>query len=297
MSETQRAPVIVVGTTLNPASDAVVRAAGSVARAVGGRLRAVHVLHPAELPENLRQAAPSVALPSVGEQQAGAGERLAEQLRRCGVEADDTTVAAGPAHRELGDLAEETGADLLVVGATEVPGVAQGLLGSTAARVVRRGVAPVLVVRGEPSVPPPRALVTTDLSPPSLAAVRRGLGWLDRLGAAAVELLFVVSPFQAAVGEREVDYDTAVAAARQELERLCRELEGGGARRLKPVVRRGFPVQRILERVAESGADLVVLGSHGRSGYERFLIGSIAEAVLRQAPVSVLVLPARDAGD
>lgn len=293
MSEMKEASVILVGTTLDPADDGVVVAAGRVADVVGGRLVVVHVMHPAELPGKVREAAPSLGLPHEDERELGAEERLREQLERCSVEPAGSRVVVGPAHRQLGDVAEEIGAALVVVGA----GSHEGILGSTAARVVRRGVAPVLVVRGEQAVPPRRALVTTDLSPASLAAVRRGLEWLDRMGDGEVEVLFVVSPFQAEVGEREVDYDSALAAARQELEQVCRELEGGAAGRLSPVVVRGFPVPRILERVEESRADLVVLGSHGRSGYERFLLGSIAEAVLRQAPVSVLVLPARESGD
>ena len=180
----------------------------------------------------------------------------------------------------------------MVVGAREKEGPAARLLGSTADRVVRAGVAPVLVVRGEPRLPP-SALVTVDLSPASLQAFSAGLRWLGRLGATDVTALFVVSPFQARVGETEVDYDTAVAAARDELARLCEQHATALPRPPRPLVLRGVPREHILDQARQLGVDLVVLGSHGRGGYQRFLLGSVSEEVLQRAERSVLVIPAR----
>ena len=53
----------------------------------------------------------------------------------------------------------------------------------------------------------------------------------------------------------------------------------------------GAADREILGRCAEAAPDLVVLGTHGRSGFERFLIGSVAESVMRHAQCSVLILP------
>ena len=53
----------------------------------------------------------------------------------------------------------------------------------------------------------------------------------------------------------------------------------------------GAADREILGRCAEATPDLVVLGTHGRSGFERFLIGSVAESVMRHAPGSVLIIP------
>jgi nucleotide-binding universal stress UspA family protein len=60
-------------------------------------------------------------------------------------------------------------------------------------------------------------------------------------------------------------------------------------------MRRGHPVEEILRAAAEHPTDLVVVGSHGRSGVARLLLGSVAERVAREAPCSVLVTrpPAR----
>ena len=53
----------------------------------------------------------------------------------------------------------------------------------------------------------------------------------------------------------------------------------------------GDPTKTIVEQALTTGADLVVMGTHGRSGFERLLIGSVAEKVLRKAPCPVLLVP------
>lgn len=291
--------VVLVGTALTPASDAVVEAGAELARLLDARLHLAHFLPPAQPVFGLRDQAATPAALSEEDRERDAVERLLEQVQRTGLDAErvaSTTVSSGPAHRLLTQMAESVAATVVVVGAHEEEG-RSGLLGSTADRVVRSAAWPVLVVRPPLEVPPRHALVTVDLSPPSEAAFSAGLDLLARLGARSVEALFLVSPFQGRVGDEKVDYDTSLDAARRELGRMC-EFHGYELlERPRAVVRRGFPRQGILEEAERTGADLVVMGSHGRSGYERFLLGSVTEQVLRRAPVSVLVLAARDPED
>jgi nucleotide-binding universal stress UspA family protein len=56
----------------------------------------------------------------------------------------------------------------------------------------------------------------------------------------------------------------------------------------------GNPHEEILEYVSEHGIDVVVVGSHGRSGIDRLVVGSVAERVVRLSPVPVLTVPAGD---
>jgi nucleotide-binding universal stress UspA family protein len=57
------------------------------------------------------------------------------------------------------------------------------------------------------------------------------------------------------------------------------------------IVEDGNPVSRILDRAKSRGADLIVMGTHGLSGFERFILGSVAEKVLRKATCPVLTVP------
>ncbi len=80
-------------------------------------------------------------------------------------------------------------------------------------------------------------------------------------------------------------------------QRLWDELSGwleeaaSSGTRTKAYLDKGDPSQRILERAATLPADLIVLGTHGRSGVERFILGSVAEKVLRKAACPVLTVP------
>jgi nucleotide-binding universal stress UspA family protein len=62
------------------------------------------------------------------------------------------------------------------------------------------------------------------------------------------------------------------------------------------VVREGSPAVEILHYAAEHDADLIVIGTHGRTGFERFMLGSVTEKVLRKAPCPVLSVPPHSEG-
>jgi nucleotide-binding universal stress UspA family protein len=93
--------------------------------------------------------------------------------------------------------------------------------------------------------------------------------------------------------------------------RLVEEARGGIRARLEAVVASegepppavearledGPPAQRILDVAGESGADLVVVGTHGRTGLPRLLLGSVADRVLRQAECPVLTVRAQPSGE
>jgi nucleotide-binding universal stress UspA family protein len=65
---------------------------------------------------------------------------------------------------------------------------------------------------------------------------------------------------------------------------------------VRHVLLAGSPAEEIIQYASEARADLIVLGTHGRTGLERLLMGSVAEKVLRGAPCSVLVVKMPKAG-
>jgi nucleotide-binding universal stress UspA family protein len=87
----------------------------------------------------------------------------------------------------------------------------------------------------------------------------------------------------------EAVLEGAVNEARERLRELGRKL-----RESRPAVTaevlRGDPASSIIASAQEQTADLVILGSHGEGGIDRWLLGSVSERVARHAPCSVLVV-------
>jgi nucleotide-binding universal stress UspA family protein len=195
----------------------------------------------------------------------------------------------GRAGEVLPRYAAEVGADLLVLAPTHRQGAAGAVLGTTAARVLRVSTVPVLVLRdGLASAPARRVLLPTDLSEHSARALPLARGLATALAAPAEpELwpLFVSVP--------ELDSGSGPAPVLEQAEAEMRDFLASvpGFAAAAGSVHRGFPAHHILTVTRDWGADLVVLGTHGRRGLPRFFLGSVAETVLRKAPCSALVIP------
>lgn len=289
---------ILVATSLARASDSVLLAGHALARATGAELV---IFHAFPLPPSYVVAPLGVAAvdpEGLEREREKRALRVVEQALRIdgGWPEPDVVVEVGAPHRMLLETAASRDADLLVVGGSEAQGPWAPLLGSTADRVLRKATCPVLVVRGDLARPPRRVLAPVDLSPVAEAALARGLGQLDAWSAAGgpaalVEVLFVLDP-----ADREGLQFTAEqidGLAERELGALIDRLSGASRSRLEPTIRVGLPRHEILEHLDEQPVDLVILATHGRGGFDRLLLGSIAASVAHRAPASVLFLPPR----
>jgi nucleotide-binding universal stress UspA family protein len=143
-------------------------------------------------------------------------------------------------------------------------------------------------------VHPTRILVPTDFSPGADAA----LGWAQSLGAAftaEVILLHVVDLSIAALAGFPSTL-AAVPAAGELLDRIRKESEEEMRRvaarvpGARGMVREGMPRPAILDVAREVGADLIVMGTHGRTGLTHVVFGSVAEHVVRHSRIAVLTV-------
>lgn len=229
---------------------------------------------------------------AVGEFRERARARLQLQVRKVsGGERVRCHVVAAPAEAALLDVAEEVGANLIVVGATRRGKITRAILGTTAQRVLRASTLPVLVSRRPNYGPPRRMLLTTDLSDLSAKVYERGLEiGCELAGSEDVELRALLVLGYGLAPPPPLSREALAEAAETELGRFLRWVEPD-APASRGVIRTGEPAKEIVAEAEEWGADLLVLGTHGRTGASRFLIGSVAESVMRGAPCDVLVIP------
>ena len=141
-----------------------------------------------------------------------------------------------------------------------------------------------------------RILVPIDLSDASAKVAAYAVELSRRLGA-ELTALYVVEESDGILG-----FSVATADAEESLQELEneaeRELRAHASRYLSPgtqvKVCAGDPAAKVLETARELGADLIVMGNHGRSGLERMILGSTAEQVIRHADVPVVSVPLHD---
>jgi nucleotide-binding universal stress UspA family protein len=222
-------------------------------------------------------------------------ERLRGQIARLDIGADVRVhVVAGSAAGAIADAAEECDADLIVVGATQRGGLERAFLGTTAGAVLQQALAPVLVLRQALPSSGGRVLLTTDLSQLSRDVCITGIALARGLlepGDIQLACLHVHAPV------READEDhTARGGSEPGLHALLRAVTPPSTS-IEPIIRRGVPVDEIAATAAAWRADLVVLGTHARRGVARFVLGSVAETAVRQAPCNTLVVPPFSRGE
>jgi nucleotide-binding universal stress UspA family protein len=215
-------------------------------------------------------------------------ERL-DSMGRADVELRPILATPGPAFARIITFARSTRAQLVVVG-RHGQGLRSLLVGSTAERIVRGRVAPVLVVSQPPGKGYARPLVALD---PNERSGRRALKVALRVLDASVRRVDVASAFEifyeghlhrAGSSRVEIQKLRQFGADRQRRS-LLHQLRGvnSGPARLVAAVRRGDP-RRVIPAIANRRkSDLIVLGTHARRGLARFLLGSVAVEVLRSA--------------
>jgi nucleotide-binding universal stress UspA family protein len=203
-------------------------------------------------------------------------------------------IVAGSPHAALVHLADERGAALVVVGASSREGLDHVLFGSTAEQVVRYAHCPVLVARPSPS--DGVVLAATDFSEAATTAVAAAAEETKRRGVklrlvhslqeptTSLSLLgpVVISPPEMPEVEREELRAAALSTLRSLLE--ATHVEGDCEAVSGP------PASVIPEQAKAVSAGLVVVATRGRTGFARIALGSVAEAIARHSPCSVLAV-------
>jgi universal stress protein E len=201
----------------------------------------------------------------------------------------DIEIEQGTVHAGILHAADKIGAGAVVVGG-KIDHTGLHILGSSAEHVVRYAHCPVLVARHSPAG---KVLAATDFSDPALPAVEAGATEARHRKADltiihAIDLLPVMSPFYGDFYGAPLDLSDQMKKTWQKQLDECVhhfKAQGGG------LLPNGPAAPAILSAAAELPAQLLVMGTHGRTGLSRLMaLGSVAEAVARAAPCSVLVV-------
>jgi nucleotide-binding universal stress UspA family protein len=133
-----------------------------------------------------------------------------------------------------------------------------------------------------------KILFATDLSASTNVGLQKAENLAKALGATLV-ILHVEEPWLEAFGQ---SYRGTPEPTTEALDKCLHELKpSDGSVRVEYRLKKGDPAKRIVETAAEEDAEMIIMGTHGRSGFVRYLLGSVAEGVIRHARCSVLTYP------
>lgn len=283
---------VLVATDFSTRSDRALRRVTLLARRASARLVLAHVVD-ADQPDRLVESNRREAMVLLAD--------LARTIREVDGLDCDGKVFLGEPFRGLSDAAAEFDADLMVMGPYRRQVLREIFMGTTVERTIRRSRRPILMANGIPAQPHRRILVATDFSDASAHAVRtaRELGFLAD---AEVVLLHVFDTLAQ-------DAMLRAAMTREQLKDQLAEEEAQAAHgmigfigsvQIKASRTIVTPVdestgQTVRDCAQANRSDLIVLGTRGQSGLATLLLGSVAESILQNAEVDVLVVPAEQA--
>ncbi len=198
-------------------------------------------------------------------------------------------IEQGTVHAGIIRAAENIGAGAIVIGG-KVDDKGLHFLSSSAEHVVRYASCPVLVARSSPAG---KVLAATDFSDPAIPAVEAGAAEALRRHAdlAIIHVIDLLPLMRLSYGEfyggLPMDLSDQMRKIWQHrLDECVHHFKAKGG----SLLREGLAAPAILNAASELPAQLLVVGTHGRTGWSRFALGSVAEAVVRSAPCSVLIV-------
>lgn len=279
---------ILLATDLGARSDRALDRAITLARDWQAELVVAHALDGADVPDFLDATRDLPSWRRGPEPQEIATAALARDLE--GLDFPVTTIV------EEGDpvdiilkAATKHACDLIVIAVARVEVLGSFLLGTTVDRLLRSATVPVLVVRARPHHAYRSVVVAADVSAASRAALGKAAQFFPQT---PFHVFHAYQPPMAAMlGDQASGSDDSTRAAKAEMEVFLNEAGINRQHVLDVLVERGDPQLLIQQYVRSFGADLVVLGSHGKGSLLELLLGSTSKSVLADLDCDALVVP------
>lgn len=285
---------ILVPTDGSAAADKAAKTALALAQRFDASIHAISVTELDDVPADV---APE-ATEELTQRGAETLATFADQAAEAGVTTTTHVIeTTEPTHQAIIDYATDHDADLIVIGTQGRTGLSRLVTGSVTERTLRVSPVPVLTVHEDTSLDPgfETVLVPTDGSDAASVAADHGMT-LAAATDAAMHVVHVVdlTAVSGEFGSVEI-LDSLEEAGQEAVDDMIDRDDEADVRSVEASVLSGTPVQALLNYVDERDIDLIVMGTHGRTGLDRYLLGSVTEKIVRLADVPVLtVAPSED---
>jgi len=194
----------------------------------------------------------------------------------------------GEIYERIVDLADAENADVIIMGRKGMAGLERALVGSTTARVIGHSQRDVLVVPLGTSVGWKKVVFATDGSQYSEAATNKAIDFAKSYGS-ELNVISVVDVTEEFIARAPGALDDLVKKAKGIVEDVKNKAASEGIK-AEGVVKEGDAYKNIVDIAEKQKADAIIMGSHGRTGLRRLLMGSVTEKVIGHAPCPILVV-------
>jgi len=279
---------ILFATDFSGSSDRAGKLAIQVAEAFGSEVILLHVISKdfeLNVISDLVQSAVSNQL-----------NALRDEFELAGVATHKPLVQIGKICDIIVDTAEENDVNLIIMGSGEKEDEDQFKLGTTSHKVIRRAEKPVWVVKNDAAVKIERIVCPVDFSDASKQSLRNAIH-LARKFKAELVVVNIVAPVPVDIARLKVNVETIEQSlAAEQVEAFNKFISSFDFTGIKwtSVNRKGEPHKEIMACLEEFKADLLMMGTHGRSGLNRFFMGSVTEKVVRELPCSFITTKSED---
>jgi nucleotide-binding universal stress UspA family protein len=201
-----------------------------------------------------------------------------------------TVCEEGEIYERIVDLADAEDSDLIVMGRKGMAGIGRTLVGSVTARVIGHSQRDVLVVPDDATIGWKSILFATDGSKYSEIAANRAIDLAKSYGS-EIKAISVVDVTEEFMARAPGALEDLVKKAKSMVEDVKKKADSKGIK-AESIVREGDTYKVIINIAKKQKANAIIMGSHGRTGLKRLLMGSVTERVIGHAPCPVLVVKA-----
>jgi len=284
---------VLVPTDGSEAANNAAEGAVALAERFDADLHAISVLKDADYPISVR----SELSTELAEQATAVLDEIASRANEIGVDSTTELIETdAPVHQAIIDYGPEHDADIIVMGTHGRTGLNHLILGSIAERTLRVSPLPVLTVHGETDIHPEieTIIVPTDGSETASAAGTHAIQLAALTGASlhAVHVINLVA-LSGEYGSGSVLQELR-QVGQQAVDDIVRRGTEAGVQSAETAILSGAPSREVVDYATDHDADLVVVGTHGRSGLDRLLLGSVTEKIVRPAEMPVLSVSSRE---
>lgn len=276
---------IIVASDLSERSDRAIDRAVVLARQFDLPLKIVHVVD-ADLPSSLADSIRNYAELHLNNCLAALPQAVHAQVT--------IEIILGHDYKEILRIAEDEDAEVIVLGCHRQPSTTDRFLGTVAERVIREGHRPVLVVKKAAESPYRKVLVCVDFSLQSHRAMRYGSDFVPDGRFYFVHAYQI--PFHGFMRGKATHNQVRTMHEERIRSVVRKEMDAFGTSaapfhtQVERIIEEGPPVEVISRQIGRIKPDLIVAGTHGRTGVAHMMLGSVAEELLRDPPCDILVV-------